>query len=64
MLINLMVYASKQFIRPMTRDLYYAKQIINRLKLQNERTSKIEGIIALGLFTSKVERSKGHVMTN
>ena len=37
------------------RDRYHAKQIINRLKLLNERTSKPEGIIALGLFASIVE---------
>ena len=59
-----MVYAVKQFIRPITQYNYNVKQIINRLKLRNERTSKPEDIITLGLFTSIVERSKGRVMTN
>ena len=42
---------------------FYVKQISNRLKLRNERTSKPEVIISLGLFANIVERSKGRVMT-
>ena len=59
-----MVYASIFFIIPITQDRYHVKQIINRPKLQNERTSKPEGIIALGLLKSIVERYKGKLMTN
>ena len=62
MIIYYMVYALKQFIIPMTQDHYHVKQIINRLKLRNERTSKLEGITALGLLASIVECSKGRVM--
>ena len=46
------------------RDLYHANEIINRLKLQNGRTLKTEGIIALGIFASIVERPKGSFMKN
>ena len=45
-------------------DRYHVKQIINRLKLRNQRTSKTEGIIAPGIFTTIVERSKGRFMKN
>ena len=54
----------KKSLSDPARDRYHVKQIINRLKFRNERTSKPEGIIALGLFASIVERSKGRVMTN
>ena len=40
-------------------DLYYVKQIINRMKVRNQMTSKPEGMIAPGLFSSIVKRSKG-----
>ena len=48
----------------LARDRYHVKQIINRLKLQNERMLKPEGIIDLGLFASIFKRLKGHVMSN
>ena len=52
MLINSMVYASNHFIMPMTLDCYHAKQIINRLKLWNERKSEPEEMISLVLFVN------------
>ena len=45
-----------------SQDHYHVQQIINKMKLRNERTSKLEGITALGLLASIVECSKGRVM--